>query len=117
MIGSSLRELSLRRSGRRKRVSRYDRTGGNKDFYVSEPGENRVIADIAGAGKITHIRMTTASLNQQELYLPRKLVLSMYWDGEEEPSVVAPIGEFYGMGHGLTKIFASAALMMSPEDG
>ncbi len=117
MIGSSLRELSLRRQGRRKRVSSYDRTGGNKDFYMIEPGENRVIADITGAGKITHIWMTTASLNQQELYLPRKLVLRMYWDGEEEPSVEAPIGDFYGMGHGLTKNFASAALMMSPEDG
>ena len=64
MIGSSLRELSLRRSGRRKRVSSYDRTGGNKDFYVIEAGENRVSANIAGAAKITHIWMTTASLNQ-----------------------------------------------------
>ena len=53
----------------------------------------------------------------EEAFLPRKIVLRMYWDGETEPSVEAPIGDFFGMGHGLTRNYASAALMMSPEDG
>ena len=53
--------------------------------------------------KKTHIWMTNASLNKEELYLPRKLVLRMYWDGEEEPSVEVPLGDFFGLGHGITK--------------
>src|SRR5690606_10155255 len=47
----------------------------------------------------------------------RKVVLRMYWDGEENPSVQAPIGDFFGMGHGITKNFSSLPLQMSPEDG
>lgn len=117
MLGSSLRELSLKRHGRRRRASSYDRSGGNKDFILVEPGENRIMADITGAGKITHIWMTTASLNAEEQYLHRKLVLRMYWDGEEEPSVEVPLGDFFGLGHGITKNYTSAVLMMSPEDG
>jgi hypothetical protein len=61
--------------------------------------------------------MTTASLNKDELYLPRKLVLRMYWDGEEDPSVEVPLGDFFGLGHGMTRNYTSAVLMMSPEDG
>lgn len=118
IIGSSLRELSLRRYGRRKRVSSYDRTGGNSDFFVIEPGERRTIADIEGAGKITHIWITTAPVDdKEELYLPRKIVIRMYWDGEENPSVQAPLGDFFGLGHGITKNYSSAPLNMSPQDG
>jgi hypothetical protein len=47
----------------------------------------------------------------------RRLVLKMYWDGEEEPSVLVPVGDFFGIGHGRTRNFVSAPLQMSPEDG
>jgi hypothetical protein len=117
-LGSSLRELSLRRHGRRKRVSSYDQTGGNSDFFLIEPGEKRTIAQIQGAGKITHIWITTAPADDtEELYLPRKIVIRMYWDGEENPSVQAPLGDFFGLGHGITKNYSSAPLNMSPQDG
>src|SRR5690625_4851029 len=62
--------------------------------------------------------MTMAPLDDsEEQYLHRKVVLRMYWDGEEHPSVEAPIGDFFGMGHGITKNYSSAPLQMSPEDG
>lgn len=51
MLGSSLRELSLKRHGRRKRASSYDRGGGNKDFIIVEPGGSGVMADIKGTEK------------------------------------------------------------------
>jgi hypothetical protein len=41
----------------------------------------------------------------------------MYWDGEEEPSVHVPVGDFFGVGHARSKNFVSAPLQMSPEDG
>lgn len=119
MIGAgALDDLSTLKAGSSKRVSSYDRTGGNKDYYTLKPGETLEVCDIPGAGIIRHIWMTMAADNpRDELYLPRKVCLRMYWDGESEPSVQAPIGDFFGMGHGLTRNFSSAPLAMSPEDG
>jgi hypothetical protein len=41
----------------------------------------------------------------------------MFWDGEKDPSVEVPIGDFFGIGHGILKNFISAPLMMGPEKG
>lgn len=113
-----LASLSRAREGRTKRESSYDRSGGNKDYFTIRPGDNTQICQIKGTGAITHIWMTMATDGpKEEEYLPRKIVLRMYWDGETEPSVEAPIGDFFGMGHGLTRNYTSAALMMSPEAG
>lgn len=48
---------------------------------------------------------------------PRKLVLRMFWDGEASPSVEVPLGDFFGIGHGVFRNFTSLPLQMSPEDG
>ena len=40
------------------RCSSYDTAGRNNDRWCIEPGETRVLADIAGPGRITHIWMT-----------------------------------------------------------
>jgi hypothetical protein len=112
--GSTLRNLAYEREGSRKRVSSYDRTGGNSDYIWIKAGEATAVADITGSGCINHIWVTLAS---NEEYFLRKLVLRMYWDGESEPSVEVPIGDFFGMGHAMTKNFVSAPFQMSPEDG
>ncbi|SFI29227.1 Protein of unknown function [Paenibacillus sp. UNC496MF] len=117
-VQQSLAGLSQARIGKRKRESSYDRTGGNKDFFTIKPGDVTDVCRLSGAGAITHIWMTMApDAPVEEAFLPRKIVLRMFWDDETEPSVEAPIGDFFGMGHGLTRNYASAALMMSPEDG
>ena len=41
----------------------------------------------------------------------------MWWDGEQNPSVEAPIGDFFGCGHGKRVDFVSAPLQMSPQRG
>jgi len=115
VIGSSLRELSVEREGIRLRISSYDRTGGNKDFIIIPSGSTATIADIKGTGCITHIWSTMSA--RDEAYASRKVVIRMFWDGEESPSVEAPIGDFFGMGHGIVKNFWSAPLTMSPQDG
>jgi hypothetical protein len=48
------------------------------------------IADIEGSGVIQHIWITVT------LTALRRIVLRMYWDGEETPSVEVPIGDFFG---------------------
>ncbi|MGO4937616.1 glycoside hydrolase family 172 protein [Fundicoccus sp. Sow4_H7] len=117
-LGSSMRDLYRVRNAKRKRYSSYDTTGGNRDYFKIYPGDVVDIAKIAGTGTITHIWMTMAPLEAvSEEYLHRKVVLRMYWDGEESPSVQAPIGDFFGLGHGITKNYVSAPLQMSPENG
>lgn len=112
--GGPLRSLARRRTCRTKRLSSFDRKGGNADFIVIQPGETAVLGEIAGAGCITHIWMTSTS--QEAAYL-RRLVLRMWWDGESMPSVEVPLGDFFGVGHAQTVTFASLPLQMSPQDG
>lgn len=111
---SSLRDIARLREGRRRRQSSWDRTGGNWDFVVLHSGETLDMADIDGAGIITHIWVTIGAVEPGFL---RKCILRMYWDGEENPSVEAPIGDFFGMGFGMMKNFVSLPLSMLPQDG
>lgn len=115
---ASLSDIFRRRYAKRKRISSYDRSGGNDDRYHIKPQSSMVFADIEGPAIINHIWITLMNDgHEQDPHLLRKVVLSFYWDDEETPSVQAPIGDFFGMGHAMTKNFVSAPLQMSPEDG
>jgi hypothetical protein len=112
---SSLAGLARLRHGvRRERISSYDRSGGNRDWYTFEAGQKITIAEIEGAGCVRHIWMTIGS---EESVFARKIVLRGWWDGESQPSIECPIGDFFGIGHGLIKNFWSLPLQMSPRDG
>ena len=63
---------------------------GNGDSREIQPGETLVIADLKGPGIINHFWNTSASLNP---YSARALVLRIYWDGAEKPSVEVPLGD------------------------
>lgn len=121
-FGSSLRDLPRLRSTRRRRESSWDRSGGNEDRLTIHPGQTLTLADIAGAGSVNHLWMTVAPREPDTPetadrdYL-RKLVLRIYWDGAETPSVLVPLGDFFGVGHARTVNFASLPLQMSPQDG
>ena len=80
-----------------KRISSWDRSGGNADSRKIGPGETFTVLEESGPGAITHIWITIASPENAHL---KKLVLRMYWDGESTPSVEAPIGDFFGLGLG-----------------
>jgi hypothetical protein len=111
---SPLRGLAKLRDARTRRFSSFDRTGGNDDRLHIAPGETVAIAEANGAGIVTHIWVTIDCKSRHYL---RKIVLRAYWDGEESPSIECPIGDFFGMGHGQTRNFASLPLQMSPQDG
>lgn len=106
---SPLGGLSHLKTSRTGRSSSWDRTGGNRDFEVVPPGETHVLADLAGPGRISHIWMTTRCYSPQYL---RKLVLEMFWDGEDNPSVRAPLGDFFGVGHAACTHWVSLPLSM-----
>jgi hypothetical protein len=112
--GSPLGELARIRNVTTRRVSSWDRTGGNMDFLVVRPGEQVSLADIAGAGCINHIWCTHACAQPHFL---RRVVLRARWDNEADYSVEVPLGDFFGVGHAQTVNFSSLPLQMSPSDG
>ncbi|RKJ49386.1 DUF2961 domain-containing protein [bacterium 1XD42-54] len=114
---ASLATIALARDAKRMRESSYDRTGGNDDRIHIQPGETFTFFDVPGCGCITHFWCTLAHEPEEVKYYLRKSVLRFYWDGEKEPSVLAPVGDFFGMGHAMSKNFVSEPLQMSPEDG
>ncbi|GFP22617.1 hypothetical protein HKBW3S44_00850 [Candidatus Hakubella thermalkaliphila] len=111
---SPLAGLPLLRTYTSKRVSSWDRTGGNDDRLHIPPSDTAELADISGCGCIKHIWVTIAC--EEPNYL-RKIILRMWWDGEEHASVEVPLGDFFGIGHAQTRNFASLPLQMSPQDG
>lgn len=114
MIGfSSLASLPLLRDYKSRRSSSWDTTGGNEDWWTVPSGERRTLLDSSHPGCVKHIWMTVGGDDA----FPRKLVLRMWWDGQDHPSVECPLGDFFGIGHGLFKQFTSLPLQMCPEDG
>lgn len=99
--------LATLRDAVSKRISSWDQTGGNADALKIKPGETASLAEISGAGSIRHIWVTIAAPGNYHL---REIVLRMYWDGETEPSVEAPIGDFFGTGFGAYHSWQSAVL-------
>jgi len=84
-----------------QRASSYDRNweNGNGDARPFAPGETKTIAELKGPGRITHIWFTIAG---NERGYPRSAVIRMYWDGQKEPAVEAPLGDFFAAGHGMS---------------
>jgi len=110
-INNLLGNLTQEQNYRSKRISSYDRTGANRDFYSIEPGETLTLAEISGPAIVHHIWVT---INAEPFY-GKKIVLRMYWDGEKDPSVEAPIGDFFGVGHGLNRNYASLSFVCTSQ--
>jgi len=115
MILGGLAGIARERQGRRRRVSSWDRNGGNFDFLIISPGQTATICDIEGTGVVRHVWCTIAAPGSA--HYPRTTVLRMWWDGAASPCVEAPIGDFFGIGHGIVRNFWSLPLSMSPQDG
>ncbi|MBB6733438.1 glycoside hydrolase family 172 protein [Cohnella zeiphila] len=112
---SALNDIYKIKDGiRTKRISSYDRTGGNQDCVTIQAGETAVLADIPGAGIIKHIWITVNTLDKM---IRRNAVLRMYWDGETEPSVEAPLGDFFGQGWSEEYHYISLPLAAAPSEG
>ncbi len=101
-------------NARSKRISSYDRSGGNADRVTIGIGETLTIAEISGAGIVRHIWIT---LSSKDLMSRKNLVLRMYWDGQDHPSVEAPLGDFFGQGWGMKYNFMSEPLASAPKEG
>jgi len=83
------------------RVSSFARNGLNLDTIPVPPdGQEVTLADLKGPGAITHIWMTYRGGSEN-------LILRIYWDGNRDPSVEAPLGDFFGVAMGITAPISS----------
>jgi len=87
--------LPFLKQGKLVQISSNDTTGGNDDFIIIPEGSTATLADIQGPGMIT---MFWTTISSSDKYFLRHIVLRMYWDGEKDPSVEVPIGDFFGTG-------------------
>jgi len=110
-VPEDLFALARLRSYRNQRSSSWDRTGGNDDWIVVDPGQTATLLDVRGCGVVTHLWFTINSPDPMHL---KNLVLRAWWDGEASPSVEAPIGDFFGLGLGEYFIYQSAQLAVAP---
>ena len=70
-------------------------------------GETFEIANIEGSGAIQQIWMTPTGVW-------RYLILRIYWDGQETPSVECPLGDFFANGWGTYSHVNSLAVCVNP---
>jgi hypothetical protein len=101
-------------SRRTRRASSTSRRGDNCDRLCLAHGETATLLDVQGPGCITHIWMTAHSVEPNYL---RKMLLKIYWGGETEPSILVPLGDFFGVGHGRSVVYSSLAMVMAVSDG
>jgi hypothetical protein len=141
-------ELARTRQARSGRASSFDQRGRNQDGWLIGPGQTRVLADLTGPGAITHIFSTQFSRKvlgaglldpigtaetapviemhnalgmnwetaDEDYY--RKMLLRITWDDDPYPAVLAPLGDFFGVGHSMPGNYNSALFSVSvkPEE-
>ena len=103
-----LKSLAKLRKAKTGRKSSWDTSGRNSDYWVIPPGESAVLGEIEGPGCITHLWMT-----QQNNY--RECLLKFTWDGADSPSILCPLGDFFGLGHSLVNSYQSLLFTASTK--
>lgn len=98
--------------GTGKKASRMLGKGWKVSPSINVPGNTEVeLGRIEGSGCIQHIWCTT---------LPEKwrmLILKIYWDGEENASVEAPLGDFFCNGWCKGSLVNSLPIVVNPSGG
>ena len=94
--------------GSARRAARDLGTGWKVNPYIVLPEKTTVeIAAIDGPGIINHIWLTPTGRW-------RNTILRIYWDGQENPSVECPIGDFFCMGWNEYAQISSLAVCVNP---
>ena len=84
----------------------------NKAIHIDIGTNEQVdLARIDGPGAIQHIWLTVHPTHW------RRLVLRMWWDDEDEPSVEVPLGDFFCSGWGERCDIAGLPVVVNPAGG
>jgi hypothetical protein len=102
-------DLPYLKASKLMQVSSYDTSGGNNDRISIPSGKTATILNAQGPGVITRIWFT---LDSKDPALLRQLLLRVFWDDEEDPSINVPFGDFFGCGFGY-KAYTTPYLSMT----
>jgi hypothetical protein len=98
-----------------KRASSWDRTGRNRNWVVVGKRDRHVLLEETGAGCIKHFYWAyIQDKDEPRMNIFRGLVLRMYWDGGDVPSVEVPLGDFFGVTNGIVRPIRSLAFVTNP---
>ncbi len=120
MATSNAPIFSIKNSGKARQFTTFD-LDTNEKAYPIQPGEKKDLVNYQGAGIITRLWMTISGWfwmhwepnTYTDPTILKKLIIRIYWDGNENPSVEAPIGDFFGVGQCEYKQYLSKYLGMS----
>jgi hypothetical protein len=82
-----------------------------RPFLRINAGETATLMDVKGPGVIQHMWLVE---NTNAINMMRGMVLRIYWDDEELPSVECPALEFFAVGHGRVGLVNSLAVVVNP---
>ena len=139
----NLEDLTKVQDLRSARASSWDQTGKNKDYWLVNPYDTALIADLEGPGCIKHIWMTTfcrvvlgpstqdpvlsasvAPVTEMDPSIGvnceyndpdyyRKVLIRMTWDDQEGPSVLVPLGDFFCIGNSMPSTLSTIPFAIS----
>jgi Protein of unknown function (DUF2961) len=147
-LSGFLQNVAKLRHARTGRSSSWDQSGKNQDYWVIPPWEEVVLAELVGPGCVTHLWMTQfcrrligpglidpvagsyvapvfeihnalgVTWEEPDPFYYRKVILKIFWDEQEQPSVLAPLGDFFCIGHSIPGNFSSLPITVSckPEE-
>jgi Protein of unknown function (DUF2961) len=143
-----LQNIADLRTARTGRASSWDQSGKNQDYWMIPPGEEVTLVKLTGPGCITHLWLTQfcrrligpglidpapgsyvapvfeihnalgVNWEEPDPFYYRKVLLKIFWDDQDHPSVLAPLGDFFCVGHSIPGNFASLPISVSckPEE-
>jgi len=91
--------------------------GGRKGapcYRHLDPGTRFTLMDVDGPGIIKHIWITIPPGNVDHM---RNVIVRMWWDGEENPSVEVPFLDFFAQAHGIQRPLYSALVTATEGRG
>ena len=124
---STMRVGEVRRGGGEKKLNPKAEPRGdlseesNYDNFTVPPGQTHVLMDEKGPGVITHIWLTFLGPQRQNWAKNgaanhQEMLLRIYWDGEDRPSVEAPVGDFFANAFGNRSEVNSLPVIVEDAD-
>jgi Protein of unknown function (DUF2961). len=77
-------------------------------------GATAILLDKKGPGMIRHIWCTVKPNRSFEI---RNIIIRMYWENSNIPSVEVPLSDFFGIAHGAKTVMLSKMITVQPELG
>ncbi|MFA5449035.1 MAG: glycoside hydrolase family 172 protein [Clostridia bacterium] len=103
---------ALATEGTNKRAAKHLGQGWKvSPSVLIKPGENFTLANIPQGGIINHIWITC------DIKKSGNLILNMFWDGEQTPSVDTPLADFFCCGFFEPTLVNSAYISVNPKNG